>query len=426
MKKYELFQGEVEFATPEDESVWFGYYNYSPIDISGNRMLAHKTNFEGRMFSSDDWAEVGWYNLKDGQWHSVGKTNTVNWQQGAMLQWRPNHPDELVYNCLVDGKYGAKIVNVVTGEEKCLNWPIYGLTPDGNYSITLNFERLAWTRAYHYETIRNESYNVPVPEDDGIFLLDLENNTVKRILSIAEIIDKDYQQEFDGRFHWVEHIIINKSGTRFAFYHRFSAPNGFLTRLMTAGIDGSDLYVFKEWKEIGWSHLGWIDNERFVAFGYERVKTAQIYDKVTSNIGMIGKIIRKVYRRAIYPLLPPKMHEEIAVKSCYEEYIDHQGKIKRYNHKLMFNDGHPSFTHDGRYMLSDTYALEDQYRYLYLYDLKNDSVKEIGKFFSPFNNCGYRSDLHPRFSPDEKKIVIDSAHNGHHGMLLIKIGENDD
>ena len=143
-------------------------------------------------------------------------------------------------------------------------------------------------------------------------------------------------------------------------------------------------------------------------------------------MGTLGKIIRKIYRSAIYPLLPQKVHEEIAVKSCYEEYIDHQGKKKRYNHKLMFNDGHPSFSHDGRYMLSDTYALEDQYRYLYLYDLKKDSVKEIGKFFSPFNNCGYRSDLHPRFSPDEKKIVIDSAHNGRHGMLLIKIGENDD
>ena len=199
--------------------------------------------------------------------------------------------------------------------------------------------------------------------------------------------------------------------------------NGFLTRLLTADIDGSNLYVFKEWREIGWSHLGWINDSQFVAFGYERVKSAQVYDKVTQNSGLFGKTLRLVYQKAVYPLLPHKVHQNIAVKSCYEEYIDKQGKIKRYNQELMYNDGHPGFTSDGRYMLSDTYALADGYRYLYIFDRKENSIIEIGKFYSPFNNCGYRSDLHPRFSPDEKKVIVDSAHNGKHGMYVIDISE---
>ena len=421
MKQYEVYKGRILFETPKDESTWFGYYNYSPIDRTGTKMLAHKANFEGRMFEPDDWAEVGWYDLNTGKWTTVDKTNTVNWQQGSMLQWRPKHDDEIMYNCLVNGKYGSKIVNIDTGEEKLLDWPIYGVTPDGKYSITLNFERLYWTRAYHYEVIKNDKYNVPIPDDDGIFLLDIDNNEVKRIISLQEIINKDYQDEFKDQFHWVEHIILNRSGTRFAFYHRFSVPNGFLTRLLTADVDGSNLFAFKEWKEIGWSHLGWIDDSNFVAFGYERVKSAQVYDKVTKKTGVFGSLLKTVYRKIIYPFLPQTVHQSIAVKSCYEEYIDRLSKKKRYNQELMYNDGHPSFTKDGRYMLSDTYALADKARHLYIYDREKDKVIEIGKFYSPFNNCGYRSDLHPRFSPDETKVIVDSAHNGKHGMCIIDV-----
>lgn len=423
MNKYELNKASIVFETPKDKSTWFGYYNYSPIDKSGTRMLAHRTDFDGRMFTSDDWAEVGWYDLVNGEWHLLGKTNTVNWQQGAMLQWRPGegHENEVIYNCLVDGKFGARIVNVVTGEEKILNWPIYGLTPDGRYSVTLNFERLYWTRAYHYETIKNEEYNINIPSNDGIFLLDLDRNKVKRIISIEDIMNIEYQEEFENQSHWAEHIIINREGTRFAFYHRFSAPNGFLTRLLTADIDGGNIFCFKEWKDIGWSHLGWKSEHQFAAFGYERVRSAQVYDSITKKTGAMGKVLRVVYRKCVYPLLPKKVHQNIAVKSCYEEYTDFQGKIKRYNHEIMYNDGHPSFTRDGRYMLSDTYALEDGFRHLYLYDTVEDVVTELGKFYSPFNNCGYRSDLHPRFSMDEKYIVIDSAHSGQHGMLVLTV-----
>lgn len=421
MDKYEIYIGKIIFESDENESIWFGYYNISPIDKSGTRMLAHKAKFEGRMFSAADVAEVGWYDLNSKEWHHIGETSAVNWQQGAMLQWRPEYENEIIYNCMVDGTYGSKIVNIDNGKEKTLHYPIYALSPDGKKSLTLNFERLYWTRAYHYEVIKNEKWNVNVPKEDGIFELDLDLDKTRLVLPLEKIIETNYEDCFNNASHWLEHILINKEGTRIAFYHRFSVENGFLTRLFTAGLDGTDIYCYKEWKDIGWSHLGWKTNDTFVAFGYERVKSARVYENITEKTGAVGRFIKQVYRTLIYPCLPRKVHHAIALNSCYEEYRDKEGKIRRYQHNIMYNDGHPSFTREGRYMLADTYALGDGYRYLYIYDTLKNEIFIIGRFYSPYNNCGYRSDLHPRFSPDEKYVIIDTAHSGHHGMMVIEL-----
>lgn len=84
-------------------------------------------------------------------------------------------------------------------------------------------------------------------------------------------------------------------------------------------------------------------------------------------------------------------------------------------------DGHPSWTRDKRYMLTDSYPDKSSYRHLMLYDTAADCVHPVGRFFSPFNNCSYRCDLHPRFSRDDQQIVIDTAHSGRHQMLVLKI-----
>jgi hypothetical protein len=55
--------------------------------------------------------------------------------------------------------------------------------------------------------------------------------------------------------------------------------------------------------------------------------------------------------------------------------------------------------------------------------MPTDRRIDLGQFLSPPGYTGeWRCDLHPRFSPDGKKVVIDSTHEGNgRQMYLIDI-----
>lgn len=94
----------IVFKTPENElAEWFGYYNYDPLDSSHDRLLVHRANFDGRHITETDIVEIGYYNINSGEWTSLGKTDSFNWQQGSMLQWLPSDCDKVIYN-LSDNK----------------------------------------------------------------------------------------------------------------------------------------------------------------------------------------------------------------------------------------------------------------------------------------------------------------------------------
>ena len=59
----------------------------------------------------------------------------------------------------------------------------------------------------------------------------------------------------------------------------------------------------------------------------------------------------------------------------------------------------------------------------YLYRVETGQRYPLGRFHSPPPYTReWRCDLHPRFSPDGHKVIIDSAHAGHgRQMYLIDI-----
>jgi len=61
-------------------------------------------------------------------------------------------------------------------------------------------------------------------------------------------------------------------------------------------------------------------------------------------------------------------------------------------------------------------------QHVYLYDTNTSTRHPLGDFHSPKEYTGeWRCDTHPRFSPDGKKAVIDSAHAGGRQMHLIDL-----
>lgn len=411
---------EPVFTTPDAFSHWYGYYNHSPLDAANRRLLAHRAAFDGRRITAEDSVQVGWFDLQDGSWTPLATTRAFNWQQGAMLQWLgPDFASRVVFNDVEDGHFVARVVGGGSAS-RTIPWPVYGVTSDGRTSISLQFERSYWCRAYHYETVRNPQWDGRLAEGDGVFGVDLETGRVRRLIAIDRVLRTDGDPAFDSAKHWIEHVMLNPSGTRFAFYHRFSQDHGHATRAFTADLEGNDLYLVPGWREKTLSHLGWRNNEEFVIFGATRTASGRAYDAVMGRRRWIGHL-RRAYARLLAPHIPRGVRRAAAERTNYQHYRDQQGQIGAFAHRLLRTDGHPSFTADGRYMLTDTYADADGYRHLLLLDTQRLSVAELGRFFSPFNACAYRCDLHPRFSRNGAMVIVDSAHSGRHQMLVLQV-----
>jgi hypothetical protein len=354
-----------------------------------------------------------------------------------MMQWLPGNgnEDKVIFNTS-DGVHNiAKIVDTETHEEKVINWSIYGLTPDGKKSISLNFERSHWCRAYHYESVANPDYDVRVAEDDGIFEIDIENNTRKRIVAIQDVINMDAEDYFASAKHWLEHIMISPSGKRFCFLHRFTmgSLDDYETRLFIADIDGSNLQVIDGWRNYYWSHFGWNGDDNFAIYTCENKIHKKIVDKFqgkkilaesTPNRGA-SNLVKKLMVSLIPYSIKGSLRKRLVGQSCGYQYYERMGKMyklsKFLNASNLNIDGHPSFSQDGRYMITDSYPDEKQYQRLIVYDLQSGKSVIIGRLFAGLFKQYGSCDLHPKLCRNNGYLAVDSAFDGTHHMVLFNL-----
>lgn len=420
---YELGHGvRLFFQTPETFSFKFGYYNISPLSADGTKLLAHKVKFQERLPNSKDTVELGYFELSDGSWNRIAESSAFNWQQGSMLQWLgPDFNSRVIFNDadLTKQRYISRIHDLQENSERVIPCAIYGVHPSGDFSISLNFERCSFTRAYGYESIRDETWNVPIPERDGVLKVDLRTGEVTTLIKLLDILRLGDQVPLSTS-HWFEHVMLNRSGSRFAFYHRYLTDQGFTTRVFTANPQGGDVWLHPNKPNERVTHLGWIDDVRYVLF---TVPQSRLQAKWKGQIGKpTSKWYVNLYRKYFKSFVPRKVVRGLPSPQAYYALVLDQDGVKkdiRINPRNM--DGHPSFSRTGRFMLTDTYAGPDGFRNLVLHDLELSKSHLLGRFYSVYNNCSWRTDLHPRFSPDERFVIIDSSHSSTCQILMLEL-----
>ena len=134
-----------------------------------------------------------------------------------------------------------------------------------------------------------------------------------------------------------------------------------------------------------------------------------------------------VYRRILKPIVPRVLLKKIVDNNIENNYKvgSIYGSTKEEYSVVPSNvDGHPSFTKDGRFMLTDTYADVEGYRHLVLLNCVTRKTYFLGKFYSNYNKVNWRTDLHPRFSIDEQFVSIDTNHFGKNQVVCLKIRWN--
>jgi hypothetical protein len=233
---------------------WFGYYDKFGFSADNRYLLSNQVDFEHRSPTADDVIRVGMVDLADqDRWIELGESLAWGWQQGCMLQWRPHHNSEVLWNDRVDGQFVCHVLDVKSGKKRTLPKPIYTVSPDGSWGLSLDFSRLEWLRpGYGYAGVADRFRQQTTPTEIGIDRVDLATGKSQRLVSLADAARIPHQNaDVTSYWHWFNHLLINPTGDRFIFLNRWRkiteptaaavANEKFHTRLFTASADGSDL-----------------------------------------------------------------------------------------------------------------------------------------------------------------------------------------
>ena len=365
---------------------WFAYYDKWQFDPTGRYVLANEVDFEHRSPRADDVIKVGMVDTADGdRWIELGESRAWNWQQGCMLQWRPNSKTEVIWNDRQGDQFVSYVLDVRTRRRRKLPAPVYALSQDGRWAVYPDFRRLNDTRpGYGYAGLPDPRKDTAAPEDAGIWRLDLANGRRKLLLSFADAVKvPNPHGDWTGAKHWFNHLLYNTDGSRFIFLHRWrGAKEGasFATRMFTADADGKDLYVLDPYGKT--SHFIWRDPAHVLAWAWHPSHGNKFY----------------LYR-------------------------DKSDKVEAVGPDVMTVNGHCTYLPGNRWILNDTYPDKQRNQNVYLYEVAAGRRVPVGSFHSPKEYTGeWRCDTHPRFSPDGRKVCIDSPHNGGRQMYLIDVG----
>jgi len=78
---------------------FFGYYGINPWDRGKRYHLALETDFDNRIPTINDQAQVGLVDIRSSRFIPLAKTNAFNFQQGSMMHWiDAGFGEEFVYN----------------------------------------------------------------------------------------------------------------------------------------------------------------------------------------------------------------------------------------------------------------------------------------------------------------------------------------
>ncbi len=363
-------------------NVFFGYYDISPFDGHGERLLAIKTPPIMRSPLTGDIAKIGCFDLSCGEFDEIAETDTWCWQQGCRLQWFPSEDKDLVFfNCLLGGGYGSVVLDLCKKEKICeFRRPIYSISADGKWGLSLNFSRLQRLRpGYGYSILPDETIGKNESEEDGVWLVDLESNKEKLLFSIRDIANLDRADGMDGAEHYFNHLCFAPDSKTFMFFHLWDRGGKRRSRLVVSNIATAKVKVFGN--DFNVSHYTWKNSNELVLTGTDSSKGFEyrllnVENAVSRTLGS-GKLI---------------------------------------------SDGHPSLFRGDRMMLTDSYPDRYGERSLILFDMESGGKKILSAFYEPLDFTGeLRCDLHPRLDSSEKKICIDFIHGKRRAIGIFEI-----
>lgn len=382
--------------TPEDGShYFFGYYDRNPWDPQGEHHLVLRVDQADRLPEPGETADIGIVDRRRNL-RLVTRTRAWNHQQGAMELFLPRRPGCFIYNDLDadTGRLIARIFDLKTNREiGHFDVPIYAITPDGHYGISLDFGRIP-RRGYSYADAPLPPDLQPAdPDRSGLTLVDLTTGQTKLIVSYRTMLARHpFGYGLAGQRIWLNHAIFNCNGSRVLWLLRHCDEDNrsgcfWRTYMYTSDLSGSDVACILP--EPYWT--GQISH--------------QIWGRTPREILVDANWLGKGHAAVVF--------DESCRPFVARSLSAGTGRM-----------AHLVFSPDGSRILADSYPDADGMQTLSLLDAASGAVETLGRFRHrqlPGTPVDVRCDLHPRWSRDGKTVTVDSIHDGKRALYLLEL-----
>jgi hypothetical protein len=367
-----------------DNATFFGYHDKTPFSADGSKILAMSIEADDCKPESEcTRMKLGYFKKNEtgsfeNQFISFAETTTWCFQQGCMLQWHPlNANDLVIFNRIVNGNYGSILFDIQKEEiVREYNYPVYSLDPTGKYAASLNFSRLGRLRpGYGYRLILDQTEGIPAPENDGLFLVNLQTGVSKLLISLFKLASENGNPKDE---HYVNHASFSPDGKNLVFFHIWiTKDKKRKIRFCCYNLESNTYSVLDEIKTV--SHFCWMNNSEILAS---------------------TKVLKESMKLSIYNI--------------------HNGKSKEI-FELANGDTHPMQSPINRnQFILDCYPDKLRNQHLFLFNIKKLKIKKLESYFSPFKFTGQvRCDLHPRWDRKGNFVVMDSAIEKVRKLLLV-------
>lgn len=399
--------------TPTDHAHFFGFHDVTPWNPAGDALVVLRTDPAHRDLPDGEAAQVCVWRPGEAP-EPVGETTAWNYQMGARAQWLPD--GSLVYNVVKDGELGAVRVDPAQGATTSLAFAVGAIEHAGRESVAPHYGRLArhWP-AYGVPGTAAPSQDVAVPDDDGLWKLDLETNTVELFLSVADVAAFQPLSVPEDIPQFLTHPLYSPSGNRIAFLHRFlTADHATYTRLVVVDRDGSNMRILAEEKV---SHFCFRDDDTILVWARQM---AGAIAAARRNGWLASPLLRPALKLA--RKLKGGMRQALIREHYFLVPVGNPDGRKTVGRDSLPVDGHPMYRPGHpRWFVTDTYPDETGHQALMLFDTENNARIDIGSFFSDLSvgDGDIKCDLHPRWNPDGTKISVDTTRGGVRQCVIV-------
>lgn len=364
---YKLSEKLKIIKIPRFKNTFFGYYDITPFNPENpSLVLFHANNLRSnRKPNINIGTNIGIFNLDTFDYKLIDQTHSWNWQQGSRLQWLNSNLIIYNYYNFKRERLNARIYDNITNEIIDLPIPVNASYLD-KYIISLDYYLLTKFSEYGYNGLSQKSSSKLVE------FLDLKKMEVLTLFSLDDV-EILFTNNLKREKSHINHILINKSGTKFIFIYRYFIRGNRLDSLILYSLINRNFELLISNQCI--SHYTWKSENEILFWG----------------------IIDNQHGYFIFNI------QSKEIKLIYND----------------LNDGHPSFLNE-TIIITDCYPnIKTQTHSLIRIDFINKKKEELIKLKHPFTYFNdNRCDLHPSFSHDKKYFQIDTRHYNDRNMII--------
>ena len=386
----------VTIVTPPENPYIHNFFDVPPISRSGRFLACLKLPFQDRLPGPEDIATVCVVDLEEKTISEIYRTRGWGMQVGAHICWGPDD-DTLLFNDKDRDRIFAIEYNVRDHTSRELSGPIYQISADGRYIFSPDLNVINHAQLGYGATLEERYVEPPpvgYPDDIGLWRTDVATGERRLIFSYRDARELMADTgAFAGSRMVFFHVKVNRPQDRLMLVVRCGFDTGEQKRfIVTMDLDGGHPLLalpFEMWLP-GSHHPDWHPDGRTISMNLQLCEMRfTAFSQAFENF------------RIVCPHL--------------------------------VGGGHPSYSGDGRYLLTDAYTTEGFGNErgevpLRLIDVTSGEERKLcyfptigGENISAIQPAVLRLDPHPAWCNDDTRIVFNAAPDGMRQVLLADV-----